>query len=215
MLYLLLVTNLKPMVNIMKTTKLIRHLFIIAIAALAVTGCITSVHPLFTDQELIYKPELEGAWNNSDETLIFSGKSKTFLGHDKTFYSIQYVENSDTTQLIGRLGKLGGQYFLDMTIDDNDPKVKDLIGLYVFPVHIFFKISFANDKISMNSFALSSDWLDKLIRERRIRIDHEIEQNQILLTASTEELQKFVIKYENEPKAFEDQPTQFHRVTTK
>lgn len=198
----------------MKSARFIRQLIIIGVASLLVAGCITSVHPLFTDQELVYRPELEGTWKSGDEKLIFSGKSKTFLGKDKSYYSVQLIENADTTHLIGRLGKLKDQYFLDMTIDDNDSKFKDLIGMYLFPVHVFFKVSFTNDELSMNTFAFSSDWLDKLIKEHRIRIDHEVENEQVLLTATTEELQKFVIKYGNESKAFEDEPTKFQRIAT-
>ncbi len=171
-------------------------------------GCITSVHPLFTDNELIFRPELIGTWRDGNDIL-------TFKDIDSTHYAIQNIEDSDTTQLIGRLGKLGNHYFLDITIDPDDKKVDDLLGMYVFPVHMFFKVSFENDQLSMNAFAFSSDWLEKLIKERRIRIDHEVENKQILLTTSTDELQEFVLKYANEPKAFDDNPSVYNRTITK
>ena len=179
----------------------------LGIVAIMATGCITSVHPLFTDNELIYQPELLGTWKEGNETLTFSGI-------DSTHYSIQMVEGSDTTNLIGRLGKLGNQYFLDVTIDPDDAKVNDLLGIYIFPVHVFFKVSFENDQLNMNAFAFSSDWLEKLIKERRIRINHEVENKEILLTASTDELQEFVLKYIDEPKAFENDPSQYKRIAT-
>lgn len=178
----------------------------LGIVAIIAAGCITSVHSLFTDNELIFRPELLGTWQDDNETMIFKGI-------DSTHYSVLDINKTDTVQLIGRLGKLGDHYFLDMTIDPDDKKVHDLLGAYIFPVHIFFKVSFENDQLNMNAFAFSSDWLEKLIKERRIRIKHEFENDQVLLTASTEELQKFVIKYADEPKAFEDKPSAFKRIT--
>lgn len=207
------------MANIMKTKKLLKGLSALCIMSLVLSGCITSVHPLFTRHDLIFRPELLGSWQEGDEIM-------TFKGIDSTYYSIQDVDKADTVQLIGSLGKLGNHYFLDITIDPDDKKLNGLDGAFLFPVHIFFKVSFENDQLTMNAFAFSSDWLAKLIRERRIRIKHEVENpyysqqifdkaenDQVLLTASTEELQKFVIKYADEPKAFENNPSEFKRIT--
>lgn len=194
------------MVIIMKTKRILRGILMMGIVAIIATGCITSVHPLFTNKELIFRPELIGAWQDGDETMVFRGI-------DSTHYSILDINKTDTTRLIGRLGKLGGHYFLDMTIDPDEKKVNDLLGAYIFPVHIFFKVSLGDNQLNMDAFAFSSDWLEKLIQEKRIRIKHEVENKQVLLTASTEELQKFVIKYADEPKAFEDNPSVFNRIT--
>ncbi len=173
-----------------------------------VSGCITSVHPLFTEKDYIFRPELLGSWQNGNETLVFSSA-------DSTYYSVLNIDKKDTTKLVGHLGKLGGHYYLDMTINDDDKRINDLVGIYLFPVHVFFKVSLKNDQLVMNSFAFSSEWLEKLIKEKRIRIKHEVENKQVLLTASTEDLQKFVTKYSDEQKAFDDTPTQYKRITTK
>ena len=190
----------------MKTKRLLRSILMLGVVVVIATGCITSVHPLFTDEELIFRPELIGTWQDGDETMVFRGI-------DSARYSVLYVEKTDTTKLIGRLGKLGDHYYLDMTIDPDDQKVNDLLGAYIFPVHIFFKVSFGNNQLNMNAFAFSSDWLEKLIQERRIRIKHEVENDQVLLTASTEELQKFVVKYADEPKAFDNNPSSYKQIT--
>lgn len=196
MVFLLVVTDNKSMVNTMKTKRFLKGIVSLGMLAVLATGCITSVHPLFTDNELIFRPELIGSWQNGDEIMTFSRIKDSR-------YSMVKVEKTDTTRFIGSLGKLGNHYFLDVTIDPDDPKVNDLLGAYVFPVHIFFRISFENEQLSMDAFAFSSDWLEKLIKERRIRIRHEVENDHILLTASTVELQKFVTKYADEPKALE------------
>lgn len=193
----------------MKTKRLLKIAALLAILSIVASGCITSVHPLFTKRDLVFRPELIGSWKDK------SGEIMKFSEKDSSYYSIRYISKEDTTQLIGRLGKLGDHYYLDITIDPNDKKINDVVGMYIFPVHIFFKVSLKHDQLVMNSFAFSSNWLEKLIKEKRIRIKHEVENEQVLLTASTEDLQKFVIKYTNEPKAFDDNPTSYERITAK
>jgi hypothetical protein len=48
------------------------------------------------------------------------------------------------------------------------------------------------------------EWLTELFKENRIRIAHEIVEDQVVLTAPTEDLQSFVVKYAEDPNAFVD-----------
>ncbi len=47
----------------MKTKYLVSAL---AAAALLVVGCLPSIHPLFTDKDLVFKKELVGTWIDGD-----------------------------------------------------------------------------------------------------------------------------------------------------
>jgi hypothetical protein len=58
---------------------------------------------------------------------------------------------------------------------------------------------------------LDSDWLKQKIRESGF--PHvEVEDEQVILTAPTPELQKFTLLYAAEPKAFGSDVGKFHRV---
>ena len=57
----------------------------------------------------------------------------------------------------------------------------------------------------------SEAWLADLLKNNKIRISHETihkkyQDDSYILTASTDELQKFLIKYGNDPNAFVDHP---------
>ena len=47
----------------MKTRKLLPFILAVALA-----GCIPSLHPLFTEDDLIFEPKLLGTWAKSKET---------------------------------------------------------------------------------------------------------------------------------------------------
>jgi hypothetical protein len=75
-------------------------------------------------------------------------------------------------------------------------------------VNTFSKINVTNEDLSIEFF--KSSWIKEQIQNNRIRIKHEavndaiFESTEILITASTRELQQFVEKYGTEEKAFDD-----------
>ena len=73
----------------------------------------------------------------------------------------------------------------------------------------FSKISISDDMLEFEFFA--PDFLMQLIDENRIRISHVSLGEDILLTAPTKDLQKFVIKYGNEKNAILS-PDVFRRI---
>lgn len=158
-------------------------------------GCVYSVHPLFQDDELQFRSELVGTWQVDDETIW---KFKP----DGDQYEVIHIDKEDTTYLEGRLGQLGDHYYMDFFIGD-DLELSDMEIFHLFPTHTFAKITFGGDEVIMEWF--TSQWLEDLIKDKRIRIKHELANDSVLLTASTAELQKFIQKYSDEPKAFDDQ----------
>lgn len=118
--------------------------------------------------------------------------------------------------------KLGKTYFLDVfpdaPIDDLETfKQKEKTpGLSFseedenFPIlanyvatHNFYKVEFVNDK-KILIYPFDGERLEDLVAQRKIRIKHESVNDNFVITASTEELQKFIIKYAEDKKTFED-----------
>lgn len=114
-------------------------------------------------------------------------------------YVVQELQNPENIYLAGLI-ELDNGFYLDFsTIDyDSDP--------FLFPVHIFMKTTFDEDELKFHMF--SQDWLMELISNRQVRISHEMAQfDRFLLTASAEELQKFVVKYGDMEEAIRDTDT--------
>jgi hypothetical protein len=78
------------------------------------------------------------------------------------------------------------------------------LAVHLITAHTFLKLEVENEHLII--YQMSPKWLDNLIKENRIRIAHEMDddEDKIILTASTKELQKFITKYANDEDAFED-----------
>ncbi len=91
--------------------------------------------------------------------------------------------------------KIKGQIFLDFTPFE----VKfgsDLAEMHLVGIHTFAKLDTKGDTVELRW--LSELVLEELFEQKKIRISHEkigIDKKDILLTASSEELQKFIAKY--------------------
>ena len=183
---------------------------LVFLALLFIQGCIPSLHPLYTAKELVLHKSLDNKTYQSDKS---EWQFKEVAG--KKSYQLQYLEDDIAAQFEVHLIKLGDHLFLDFfpkkeaTASLNPQKVKlqssaknAFFDMHLMPVHSFAKVEFEEDQIIIRQF--DGDWLDKLFRERRIRIKHEITAQGIVLTASTKELQKFILKYAEEEKAYND-----------
>ncbi len=115
----------------------------------------------------------------------------------------------DSSFFFGHIGSFGGNYFMDLELIDVSVSTS-FANSHLFPVHTFSKLSLVESELSIEFF--KDSWIKELIENNRIRIKHEkvsntTSDNDILITASTEELQKFVTKYSNDEKAFDDPKT--------
>lgn len=198
-----------------------RNILLVGVIALLFSGCVVySFYPLYTENDLFENDILLGEWfeddnndilfNSTDDKWIFehsfAGNKKDSI-RDKKSYLLTLTSNDDDvvkeSTFEVHVIKLADQYFLDFYIEDygGDSNVT-LSTLHLIPVHTFAKLNVSDDKIEIRWF--DGDWLEDLIKENKIRIRHEDNDECILLTAKPKELQKFVTKYINSEEAFED-----------
>ena len=191
----------------------LRILSTIAVAALLLTGCfVFSFYPLYTDEDLFANDLLLGEFCDSDSALWHFEYKTTGEGDDLKTDSTCYIltikekgKEFTKSSFEVKIVKLDEFYFLDFYLNEyeyrqgGDP---NLFDLHLMPVHTFAKAEFAGNEVKINWF--DPDWLEKLIKENKIRIHHENNGEHILLTAKPKELQKFVLKYVNSEVAFDD-----------
>jgi len=166
---------------------------ILAFAALFIfAGCVaSSLHPLFTEEDLIFDPALLGTWAEQDEddTLTFKDKG------GKAYLLICTVEGQKLEFEV-HLVQLGELKFLDVY-----PKIEKSHDIFhLVPAHTFWKISRDGDILRVAR--LDADWLMRMVAAEKIKISHQRLEDRIILTAPAKELQKFVVGYANN--AFSD-----------
>jgi len=180
--------------------KYITTVLIIGIALIA-SACVQSLHPLYTGKDLIFEPALLGEWveakPDSKSTLTFSKTG------DKE-YKLRSGDPGDKQSIfIAHLVELGDKLFLDVKPDPASER--DCSGL---PWHMFFYISQIQPTLRM--WDRNDKWLEKLLKKNPAALKHEIVDGDLVLTASTKQLQSFVLRHVNDKSAFTD-PTDYAR----
>lgn len=195
----------------LKSKKMKTHnLLIVFFVVILFSGCVVySFYPLYTEKDLFPNDILTGSWMDEDsmvwrfEHAEISGK-KAPNNIDSTSYVLTLkAEDEKESEFSIHVIKLADHYFLDFYMEEYvDDENFDLASFHIIPVHTFAKLTIEKDSLFINWF--DQDWLEGLIEENKIRIHHENNGDIILLTAKPDELQKFVTKYVNSEKAFED-----------
>ncbi|WP_395078365.1 hypothetical protein [Gracilimonas sp.] len=110
---------------------------------------------------------------------------------------------------IGMTGEIDGTYYLNLKLFEVDLEVNSTFAnSHRLNVNTFSKVQLQNDRLVIEPFA--SSWIRDLISNNQVRIKHERmysefdDSSEILITASSDELHKFVSKYGNEENAYED-----------
>jgi hypothetical protein len=181
---------------------------LLALAVVGLQGCIVkSVHQFYTDKDVILQQSLEGTWQDLE--------NQEWTIHKNPFgknYELHCSKNGRDVALLGTLFTLGGNTYIDIIpIQDNSEEVL-VFDLHMVPTHSIAKVSIVNDD-EVNIYWFNEEWLRDMFTHNKIRIAHEFVADQqpksnddrfYLLTAATSELQKFVLKYGNDEKAYDE-----------
>lgn len=205
--------------NLKSGTMKSRNYAIILLVTMFFSGCVVySFYPLYTEKDLFANDILTGEWESNewmddDDIKMHWSFEHNYRGRklpqniDSTSYVLTVITKQDDTEIKSEFSvhviELAGQYFLDFYLEDvfGDDSY-DLGAFHVVPIHTFAKLIEHEGKLEIHWF--DQTWLESLIKENKIRVHHEKNNDYILLTAKPRELQKFIIKYVNSEEAFED-----------
>jgi len=168
--------------------------------ALFFMGCpARSFYPFFTEKNLVFNPGLVGAWMDQDkkETYFFQ------KAEGKDYDVIVCEEKGDTSYYRVQLGQIGKVWFLDSYPSEESTNFQ------LVPTHIISKIWFNGDTLTFAS--LESDYVKNLIKSKNLKIAYTLQKEDIILIASTEEVQQLVLQLVQDEKAFPN-PTRLNRV---
>jgi len=173
-------------------------------------GCIPviSLHPLFTEENLVFEEKLLGTWvddpkspkNTSWEFRRAEAKEKAY---ELIFRDKEGKKGSFDVHLV----KLENRLFLDVfpkqfpSEQQDWEKMKWAYNFFFFvPAHTFIKIDSIEPKLKMRRTI--NDEMKELFKEDPNVVKHELVDGKIILTASTKELQAFALKYAYDIRVF-------------
>lgn len=193
----------------------------VVLLMLIISGCtVLSFYPLYTEDVLIRNDKIIGKWETieSSDTLVWEiiFKDKKWIKKhnnpadrgsreepNKFAYSLflYYAANPEKkAEFQLHLVELNGKTYIDFFPEQWNVDIS-ILEFHLMGVHTFAKVNIENDSIAINWF--DSDWFKENLESNKIRIKHEKNSANILLTAQPKELQKFVSKYSKDEDAFD------------
>jgi hypothetical protein len=156
------------------------------VCALLTPGCLTlSVYPLYTANEVVTGLPLEGTWTDAE------GKDVWEIRKNGDAYAIVCTTDKTSEPVEAHLLRLGDQHFLDLTS-------KDTPSLAIAG-HFFAKIRTSQEELQVQ--LMDSAWLERKARETGLA-SLDLPDREMVLTASTGELQRFILRHAGDPDAF-------------
>ena len=183
----------------MKTKNILLYLLVAVLA-----GCVPSLHSLFTDKNLVFADAFLGLWTSD------SGKNtwelKRYSDNKDKRYRLIHIdrENGKHGRFIVTFGKLNDMLFADFYPEDIESETSYFYQCHQLLGHTFGKIEPNDSELIIRM--MDANKVKTLLQNEPNLIKHEVIKDQkdsrIVLTAPTEELQKLVVKYANDPNIF-------------
>jgi hypothetical protein len=159
---------------------------VLAIAAFLTTGCgdLLSIHTLYTVQNQVFDPVLDGRWENDEHTLQVR---RTDDGYEVELRSKKTPEDAPSKMEV-HLTDIAGVRFADVLPADQ-------LG------HMILRVRLAAGQLRVDFF--DSPWLRQRVTHDEADIENH--RKQALLLQQTPQLRSLVAKYAQEPQAFADE----------
>lgn len=172
------------------------------VVGFCLVGCVPSLHELYTDDTLVWDPDLVGTWRTDNSTWTFEGDPNNKL------YKLLIVEQDEKrgrleNRLEARLVEIEGDDYLDL-FPDKEVKlnVGNWFGASLLRAHIFLKLQIKAESITLA--IMNPDIVEKMIEKNPSIIKHEKTEDRIVLTASPSQLQEFIKKNASMKNFFSD-----------
>ncbi len=188
--------------------------------AVLLGGCvpILSLQPLFTKENLTFDEKLLGTWvedvNKPQAVWEFTrlseaeGLPSSLRSEVNQFYRLSMSDAEGRKgSLVACLVKLQDRLFLDAFPDkfpsgEQDPeKTKLAFNAYFFlPAHVFARVDALGEQLKLR--LTNDEEFKKLVEAEPGAVDFTLVEDRPILTASTKELQAFVLKHAADDRLF-------------
>lgn len=181
----------------------------LAIALLS--ACIPSVNPFYATKQVVFEPSLVGEWRPQEDS-----KDTQFWKFEpaegKAYKLTVTEEEGRQGEFVAHLFKLKQELFLDLIPNDCKYATNEasLVAAAMIPGHLLIRVTQVEPELKLSLFDF--EWLEKHLKANPKALAHRAAGETIVLTASTRDLQRFVLKHLSEGELFES-PTVMSRTT--
>ncbi len=183
-------------------------LLIIPIYFAITVCCAPSLHPIYTEDDIIYDPALIGTWLGEDDEIL------AIRQHDAldNAYLMTYTDSDgDIGEFDARLVDIEGYTFLDVYPIPNEQSEDDHSQYLLIPTH--GNVMVTQIEPDFIFVVMDEEWLADYLEDNPDALKHEYanydpsDQGRLIVTASTEDLQAFLIEHIGTEGAYGDPVT--------
>jgi hypothetical protein len=173
---------------------------------LLAAGCVRSLYPLYTDEQLICDQALGGIWRNAEtrESLDI-----TPLPADKS-YKVKYTDKEGKSgPFVVHLAKVQDTLLADMAPDELDDTRSDVYNAHLLPLHSFMIVELAGNTLRLRT--MKDDWFKEHIKAHPEALGFVQVEDEYLLASAPRQAQEFLLRNLKTEGAYSD-PTEFERI---
>ncbi len=159
-------------------------------------GCVASVHPLYTDADVVFDVALVGVWQDAASAATYS------LAASGKSYTLRVADASNTTDYVAHLVKLEGVLILD--IFPKAPDQEKVSWPYFLALHTFVRVNKTESADELQVQFLGDSAIRELLAKTPQLIDHTertdndalpAARDKLIFTAKTQDIQSFFRNY--------------------
>jgi hypothetical protein len=184
------------------------RIILILLLGMSMCGCVPqlSIYPLWDKEHLVSEPALVGTWVNEDGTEFFQFREED-QGRYLVVYSATDGKESSQSSYTVHTVRLEGALFFDFEPEQNalEGRLKPELYLPLVSAHFFARADVQGDELRLA--VLDDEAFLKKIKNDRIDIRYERPypgNDDHILSAKTEEIQKFFSMYATDRDLWEE-----------
>jgi hypothetical protein len=164
---------------------------ITAVAVCLAAGCVPSLHPWYADKDVTFEEKLLGAWQQEKEGNLWIFEKGE---GEKKFYRLTIVSKDKIPSVLeATLFKIDGKMYLDMSPGSGSlENTNEFFQIHILRVHQLLRIDSIQPTVQFRM--LNPDSIGEMLKDKPELVAHESQSGNdgVLLTASSEKLQKFI-----------------------
>lgn len=165
---------------------------------LFLTSCISfTFHPIYTNKDLTFEPALLGVWSEPDSRDTY----EFIQSGEKSYILICTNESGNKGIFDVHLVSMNGIMFLDLYPKEIKITNNGFYNAHFLVLHSVVYVEQIEPTLKLSM--INNDWMKEYLKENPTAISYQIFNNNVVLTAQTEELQTFLISHIRTKDAFE------------
>jgi len=163
---------------------------------LTLGGCVPSLQPFFADKDVAFDPTLLGTWSGDE-----GEETWEFTKHGERGYKLLCTdEDGKQGRFVVYRFRVADNNLLDLYPEEPEPRANDSYKHHLLRLHTFLLVLQSEPTVRITT--LDPDWVQRFLANNPAALQHQRVAERLILTASTLELQNFILAHLKTPGAF-------------